>query len=59
MKMPEFDVVVWETRAFHVSVKAADKEEAREIALETYADASEKDEFQSAEVYECSEIDDC
>lgn len=50
--MPKYIIEIWETRSYHLVVEANDKDEAKEIASDDYAELSTRDEFVSVEVRE-------
>lgn len=47
--MPRYTVEVWETRSYVVPVEADNEDDAKEVALEDYAEASIEDSFVSIE----------
>lgn len=52
----KYTVCVWETRSYLVPVEADDEDDAKEIASESYATESTRDEFVSVEVREIEKV---
>ena len=55
--MPRYTVEVWETRSYFVPVDADNEDDAKEIALEDYAETSSRDEFVSIEFREIEKLE--